>query len=159
MSSLVPRPSIVPPAPADAGPTIVNDGFFPDVDPNALRLQARVRETVLPERLREAVLAAMMTIANDLQPWRETKAAAVASLDEVPSTTLGGESRLIVLYRRALTCFVKAELIERNRDFDQTGAGQRDVQDLDGSAEELRRDARHAIRDFLGRPRNTVALI
>lgn len=160
MSSLIPRPAIVAPAVPDDEVTIDNDGFFPGVEPAKLRLQVRIRETVVPDRLREAVLAGMLTIANDLGAWRDAQVAlGRATLAAVPSPQLGGESRLVVLYRRALGCLVKAELIERHRDFDQTGAGQRDVQDLDGSAEELRRDARHAIRDFLGRGRTTVALI
>jgi hypothetical protein len=160
VSDLICKPSIVPPVAATDEATIVNDGWFPDVEPGELRQQLRIRETVLPARLREAVLAAMIAIGNDLSAWQAARAAeGHVKLEAVPSPQLGGESRLVALYRRALGCLVKAELVERNRDFDQTAAGQRDASELDQSIGELRRDARHAIRDLLGRTRTTVDLI
>lgn len=160
MSDLVCRPSIVPPAPTAAEPMIASDGFFPDVDPNRLRLQIKVRETVTPDRLREAVLGAIITVDNDTGIWRLAhEIAGYPRLADVPALSVGGESRLLVLYRRAIGCLVKAELVERNRDVDQTGAGQRDASELEPSIDELRRDARHAIRDLMGRPRTTIDLI
>lgn len=160
MSDLTFKPSIVPPPASTDEPIILNDGWFPDIDPGAIRQQWRIREVVLPARLREAVLAAIITVGNDLSAWQAARAAeGHATLAAVPAPQIGGESRILALYRRAVGCLVKAELQERYRDFDQTGAGQRDVTELDQSVGELRRDARHAIRDLLGRSRTAVDLI
>ena len=153
-------PSIIPAIDATPEAVITNDGWFPDVDPALLRLQMRIRDSVTHERLREAVLGAMISIANGLAAWRlPLQLGGIASLDLVPAPQLGGESRLVVLYRRAIGAQAKADLVERYRDTDLTGAGQRQVGDLDQSVEELRRDATHAVRDMLGRTRTDVELI
>ncbi|MCO1344221.1 head completion/stabilization protein [Burkholderia multivorans] len=53
----------------------------------------------------------------------------------------------------------KATLIERYRDYDTTGDGARRADELEPQSDELRRDARWAISDIVGRPRVTVELI
>lgn len=160
MADLVCKPSIVPPAGSAAEPAIGNDGWFPDLDAAALRGAMRIKDNVTPARFREAVLAAMITVGNDMAVWKAAQQLlGHASLEAVPAPRLGGESRLVVLYRRAVTCFARAELTERYRDFDQTGAGGRDLDELDGSVDQLRRDGRHAVRDLLGRSRTVVELI
>ncbi|BCA60249.1 head completion/stabilization protein [Sphingomonas sp. HMP6] len=154
------NPSIIPAIDATPEAVITNDGWFPDVDPALLRLQVRIRDSVTPERLREAILGAMISIGNVLAAWRlPLEMSGIASLADVPAAQLGGESRLVLLYRRAIAAQTKADLVERYRDMDLTGAGQRQVGDLDQSVEELRRDATHAVRDMLGRTRTDVELI
>jgi len=154
------NPSIIPAVPAGVEPVIANDGWFPDVDPVAFRRQMRIRDGVTPDRLREAILGAMITVGDNLAAWRAPlEAGGAATLAAVPAPGLGGESRLLVLYRRALGAFAKADLVERYRDMDLTGAGQRQVGDLDASIEELRRDGIFAIRDMIGRPRLLAELI
>ncbi|MDB5717266.1 MAG: head completion/stabilization protein [Sphingomonas bacterium] len=159
MSDFVFNPAPVPPA---AGPeaVIVNDGWFPDVDPAKVRTAINVRDGVSPARLREAILSAIISAGVDLAAWAALRTAeGRATLAAVPAPTLDGESRLVLLYHRAICAFVKAELAERYRDNDLTGDGQREVGALAGSIDDLRRDARHAIRDFLGRTRTAVELI
>lgn len=160
MSGFNCNPSVIPPAPTGAEPVITNDGWFPDIDPAAFRKQMRIRDTVIPERLREAILNAMIAIGNNLAGWRATREAEGAgTLEEVPAPRLGGESRFVILYRAAIGAEAKAGLVERYRDTDLTGAGQRQVSDLDESVGELRRDAIHAVRDILGRTRTSVELL
>jgi hypothetical protein len=72
---------------------------------------------------------------------------------------IDGTSTLVLLYRRAVFTAAKAEVVERYRDVDITGAGQRKVEDLEPSVGELRRDSLHAIRDILGVGRTAVELI
>ncbi|SFR79823.1 head completion/stabilization protein [Sphingomonas jatrophae] len=149
---------IVPPAPA-AEPKIAG-GWWPDIDPGSIREQLRVRDAVTSSRLREALLGAMVTVHRELRSWRAGhEAAGHASLAAVPADELGDESELVILYRRAIGAYAKAELVERQRDTDLTGAGQRQVADLDQTPGELRRDALHAIRDMLGVSRTDVELI
>ncbi len=152
--------SIVPPPAADDATVIANDGWFPDLALATFRSQMRLRASVTVARQRDAVLNAIIWAGDNLAPWQiEQVAAGAASLAAVPAPVLGGESRLIILYRQAVFAWAKAELVERYRDVDTTAAGQRDVDDLDSSTTELRRDAIHAIRALLGRNRTDVELI
>lgn len=153
-------PSIIPAPSTPREPLIGNDGWFPDVDPAALRKLVRLRDTVTPERLREAALAAISWAAINLADWQARHVAAGHDcLEAVPAPLLDGESRLLFLYRRVIATAAKAELVERYRDMDITAAGQRKVDDLDTSVGELRRDAIHAVRDLRGVTRTSIELI
>lgn len=146
-------------APAGEAP-IVNDGFFPDVDPTLFAREMRVRDAVTPERRRRALIDAIITVANQLAAWRDRqRLAGVASLADVPSPAIDGESRLVQLYRTAVFSEAKAKLVERYRDADITRAGKDQVEDLDPSIGELRRDSVYAVRDILGVGRVAVELI
>lgn len=155
--ALPPSPQAATTAPATP---ITNDGFFPDVDLQVIRAIARVTMVVDNERLRASVIAAMITVERDLSPWAaKQKAAGWASLADVPAQSIDGKSRLIHLYTRAVAMFAKAELIERLRDYDTTAAGGKAVDELDGTADALRRDGAYAVRDMLGVLRINVELI
>lgn len=139
---------------------IVNDGFFPDIDPAMFRDQHRIRDAVTPARAREALIAAILTVGSDLGAWRAAyRASGVFRLETVPAPVIDGISTLVLLYRRAVFTAAKAEVVERYRDIDLTSAGQRKAEDLEPSVSELRRDSLHAIRDILGVTRTCVELI
>lgn len=154
-------PPLLAPAPAAPAETVItNDGWFPDVDPAAARAGLRVKDGVTAERLRRALIGAIVTVGNQLADWQRTqRGAGHASLATVPAPVLDGRSRLVLLYERAIGAYAKAELVEAYRDVDLTGAGQRKVEDAEPSIGELRRDAVHAIRDILGVDRSTIELI
>lgn len=166
-AALAPEPdccgSIVPDPAADDATVIAGDGWLPDVDLAHFRRQARIRDTVTVERQREAVLGAMIGVGRDLDAWVRARQAAgacdLAGVVDVPNPSLGGERCLVILYRRAVYAYAKAELVERYRDVDTTAAGQRRVEELDLSVGELRRDGLYAIRDLIGAGRVTVELI
>ncbi len=144
------------PAPA----LIANDGFLPDIDPAMFREQHRIRDAVTPARAREALIAGILTVRRDLAAWAAGhREAGILRLESVPASTIDGISTLVLLYRRAVFTAAKAEVVERYRDIDLTGAGQRKAEDLDPSVAELRRDSLHAIRDMLAVTRTCVELI
>lgn len=144
----------------DAETTVINDGFFPDIDPAALRESARITGTITPARLRAAILGAIMTVEQDLRAFAASSiAAGHATLAALPAAQLDGESVQLIRYQRAVAFYAKAELIERHRDFDTTAAGGAQVDELTPSIGELRRDALHAVRDILDKPRTTIDLI
>lgn len=155
--------SIVPGPAAPETAIVKNDGWWPDIDLAALRKAIRIRDTVTTERLREAVLGAMITVGRDLDSWGEGKrvggAASLATVTGRANVDLDGEPRLVILYRRAIGATAKAELVERYRDIDSTKASERDADMLDHTPAELRRDALYAIRDILERGRIAVELI
>ena len=149
------------PTPAPGGePPFENDGWWPDVDLQALRTAVRLDSTVTTARLQHSLVTAILAVNQELAAWKlERQLGGFASLGEVPAPTVAGESALAQHYRRAIYCALRADLIERYRDFDTTGAGDKRAEALEGSIDSLRRDMRWAISDFLGRRRTTVELI
>jgi len=159
--SFVARPpaSEIEQPPAEETP-VVNDGFFPDIDPAAVREAARIPTSITPARLRAAIIGAIMTVEIDLRAFAAASiAAGHATLADVPAPQLGGASVQLFRYSRAVALYAKAELIERHRDFDTTAAGGGQADELTPTISELRRDAMHAIRDMLGVTRTVVDLI
>ena len=139
---------------------ITNDGFFPDIDPAQFAGEMRIRDGVTPERRRRALIDAIITVGNQLVAWRETRVlGGLATLAAVASPKIDGESRLVQLYRTAVFSEAKAKLVERYRDADITKAGKDQVEDLEPSIGELRRDSVYAVRDILGVGRIVVELI
>ncbi|MEJ2003001.1 MAG: head completion/stabilization protein, partial [Maritimibacter sp.] len=139
---------------------VANDGFFPDIDPAAVRDAARVPTSITSGRLRAAILGAIMTVEIDLRAFAaDAIASGYETLAAMPAPLLDGRSVQLIRYNRAIALLAKAELIERHRDFDTTSAGGNQADELTVSIGELRRDAMHAIRDILGHTRTTVDLI
>lgn len=154
------NPTVVSDDPAAAEAIVVNDGWYPNVDPMRLRAEARIRDGVLAPRLRKEILAAIITVGDNLDTWAETqRAAGYATLADVPAKTIDGQSRLLLLYFSAIADETKARVIEGYRDTDLTGRGDRKVEDLEPSVDELRRNAIQAVRSILGRTRTRIELI
>lgn len=146
--------------PAAPEPVVVNDGFFPNIEPADVRKAARIPQSVTGARVRAAILGAIMTVEIDLRAYAaEQIAAGYATLATVPATQLDSMSVQLLRYQRAIALYTKAELIERHRDFDTTAAGGAQADELTPSIGELRRDAQHAVRDILGESRTVVDLI
>lgn len=155
--SFVARP---PAAEITAEPPVLNDGFFPDIDLAAVRDAARIPTTITGSRVRAAILGAILTIGIDLAAFKAaSQAAGHATLADVPADQLDGQSIQSIRYLRAIALYAKAEMIERHRDFDTTGAGGSLADELSASIGDLRRDAQHAVRDIVGRTRTVVELI
>jgi hypothetical protein len=148
-------------APAESDQNlIVNDGFFPDIDVDTAMEAMRQDGTVTAERLRGALVEAALSVNKDLAVWRaEQQAADYATLEAVPVAQIDGKSAHLHRYLRAVYCEARAGLIERYRDYDATAAGDRKAEALMQAVEDLRRDARWATSDIVGRPRSTVELI
>ena len=72
---------------------------------------------------------------------------------------IDGDSVHFSSYRRAVYCEAKANLLERYRDFDATGEGQRRADAIESPIDDLRRDARWACRAITGEGRTSVELI
>lgn len=156
MSGFLGSPTVPTEEPAiDSG-----GGWWPEVSAVALRAAARLDGTVTQERLRAAGLFAIASVQSELAPWKAARMAeGHESMAVVPAGTVGGVSVLVSLYLRAVYALVQADLNERYRDFDTTGAGDKRADELCTRVDELRRDARWAISDILGVRRTTVELI
>ncbi|MBB1625173.1 head completion/stabilization protein [Achromobacter sp. UMC71] len=148
------------PAPVAANDTITNDGFWPDVKVSAARKTLRLDGTVTDERVRHALIAAIIEVARDVTAWRLLRQAeGFATLSAVPGPKVDGASVAEHSYLRAVYAYTKADLVERMADFDLTGAGQKKAEWLDATPDEQRRNAAWAIAALVGRSRCTVDLV
>jgi hypothetical protein len=152
--------SFIAPAPSNEPKTITNSEFWPDIDLALLRVAMRLDGTVTNERLEHAAVNAVLQVNIDLKLWRlEQQTLSYASLEQVPAEKINAQSINSQLYLRAIYCLAKANLIERYSDFDSTAKGLKAGEVLGESVDDLRRDARFAIRDILGESHVTVELI
>ncbi|MBX9295715.1 head completion/stabilization protein [Chromobacterium vaccinii] len=148
-------------APAlDDGQVIETPRFWPDVEPAHFRAAMRYDGTVTAARLRGALIEAIAAVNGELAGWRVAKIAGGAlALADLAAEQIDGESVLVQRWRRAVYATAAADLAERYRSFDTAGAGRQRAEDLDDTADQLRADARAAIRAILGVGRCTVELI
>ena len=135
--------------------------FWPDIDINHFRDSQRIGGTLIPDnRIKDAMLGAVMAAESDLGAWRTAQEEdGFGSLADVPSAQIGDDTRLILLWRRAIYAYATADLVETHGDVTATGAGQSAMPELDQRADDHRRNAIHAIRSILGKGRTSVELI
>jgi hypothetical protein len=146
--------------PAPPPHPVAQDGWWPDIDLVQLRARANLDGSVTDERLRAAVVNACFDVNSQCWTWRRTQQAAGAlALDEVAAPEIDGQSVLVHLYLRAVTCGAQVDLYERYRGVDTTASGDRKADALDTTVPDLRRDQRWAVSDLVGRGRTTVELI
>ncbi len=139
---------------------LTNTEFWPDIDLAKLRDAMRLDGTVTNERLEHAATNAVLQVNMDLIYWKVAfQRSGVEQLEQVPAEHINGQSIYVQLYLRAVYCLTKANLIERYHDFDSTAKGLKGGDELNDSVNDLRRDARFAIRDLLGLNHLTVDLI
>lgn len=137
---------------------VSNNGFFPDIALNDLRNTMRIDGTVTNERLKFAVIEAIATANQDLADFRQ-KQAQHQQLSDCSKEIINGENVLVQRYKRAVYCLAIANLNERYRSYDTTKNGEDNAERLEETINDLRRDARFAIRDMQGMSRISVRLI
>lgn len=143
-----------------AAHTIENDAFWPEIDCLDLRAAMRLDASVTAERLEAAAINAMIEANRELATWRTARETeGHTTLAAVPAATIKSVSQLLHLYRRAVYCRATAELVERYRSFDATNSGEQKASEDSTNIDELRRDARHALRSILGISHTTVELL
>lgn len=153
-----------PPAAPQEG-TVSNDGFFPDMNPQAVRDACRLDGTVTKERLLPALQDAMLSVNAELQAWADEQRSrwGYATLDEVPAPQVGGTSAKVLYYQRAVHYCLMADLAEMYRNISSTPAGSskadRVMEELVVQLGDHRRKQRWAISDLLGVARCTVELL
>lgn len=147
-------------APATTPTSISSGDWYPDIDLTDARAVMRVDATITDARLTESIQLAMAAVEDCLDAWQAQQVElGRASLADVPSKTIGDSTRLVLAYKRAVYATVQAELLERYRNFDSTGAAGKRAEPMDETVDDYRRNVRYAIRDILGRPRADVELI
>ncbi|MCH4995343.1 head completion/stabilization protein [Pectobacterium carotovorum] len=152
--------AVVIPVPEKQDAVIENTFFWPDVEPITLRTLMRLENTVTPERLRHAALTAISEVNAELFEFRrEQIAAGFTTLDAVPAERLDGQSEKHHHYLRAVSAITTATLYERYRGYDASAKGDRKADALDGTIDELWRDARWSISQLQDKPRCIIGHI
>lgn len=137
---------------------ITNEAFFPDLSIVQCRNQMRVDGTVTEYRLKEALIEAMASVNDELASFQQDNAE-YDRLERIPAPIINGESTLVQRYQRAVICLALANLYERYASYDSTNDGEKKMELLKDSINQLRRDARFAISDMLKRRRIDVELV
>jgi len=158
MSFIATEPVATPQQPPK-GAAVANDGFFPDIDLQRLRNTARLDGTVTEDRLRNAVVDAVISVNNELADWKARQQLTGVRVLAQLEPKVDGEAVQLHRYLTAIYRTVKADLNEQFRNFDATKSGHDEADLLGQIADAERRAAKWAIRDLLGLSRSTVELI
>lgn len=138
---------------------IINNGFWPDIDPNEFREEERVHN-VTPTRLRQSLRAAVADINRQLADYQYAhQQAGRMACDAIPPVPWQSPGDIQLLYTRAVYAQAQADLLERYRDASATGKGDERGEAKDLAADDYRADARWAIAELVGRQHTTVELI
>lgn len=164
MSGFVFRPpnaDATPPADPPSADVVQCDGWWPDINITELRDAVRLDTNIPPARLRDAVRQAMLDIAAELNDWRlEREAAGADNLTDVPARIMvDGQSDYVLRWARTIYSCVGADLGERLIGQGATAAGVDRAEALANEVDPHLRNVRHAVRDFLGRPRIVASLV
>jgi len=151
---------VTAPTESETEKPIVSGPFWPDIDPSEIRDAQRIDGTVPATRLRMLIIEAIATTNGALRAWREAQIAnGNRTLIDVAAEKIDDVSLLVHRYRRAVGCLTKALLLERYKDFDATGKGDKKAEALTDPIDDCRRDHINALADITGRPRSTIELI
>ncbi|WP_447555701.1 head completion/stabilization protein [Vreelandella sp. EE22] len=146
-------------APSSGLEPIINNGFWPDIDPNDFRDEERV-QSVTDVRVRKSLRAAMADINRQLADYQyEHQHAGRMAWDAIPPEPWQSPGDLELLYTRAVYAQAQADLLERYRDHSATGKGDERGEAKDLAADDYRADAREAVAELIGRNHTTVELI
>lgn len=159
MGGLIANGGTLATTPADDGPPIANDGFWPDLNLAELRAATRLTGNVTAARLRAAAIEAVLDVNGQLATFRAAMIGAGWTSAADIGETVAGASQLVHRYLRAVASTVQADLAEKYRDWDNTRPGDYRADGESCAADDFRRNARWAVADILGRPRIVVALI
>lgn len=152
--------AVVIPVPVKQDAVIENTFFWPAVEPGTLRTLMRLENTVTPERLRHAALTAISEVNAELFEYRrEQIPLGFTTLADVPAERLDGQSEKHHHYLRAVSAITTATLYERYRGYDASAKGDRKADALDGTIDELWRDARWSISQLQDKPRCIIGHI
>nr|WP_256593564.1 head completion/stabilization protein [Pasteurella bettyae] len=136
---------------------ISNDGFYPDISIAEFRNSSRIDGTVTTARAKDALIEAIATVNDELTTFKIN--ANSPALSAMASSKINGESVLAYRYKRAVHCLATANLYERYASYDTTADGEKKMDMLQESINQLRRDARFAITDLISKNRINVELL
>ncbi len=147
--------------PARAADEIYVDDFYPSLSPDIFRDHYRVDSSFSDDSVKRALFAALVDVTDDLDDWaEEQQAQGFTTLAEVPAKQLAGQSRLVILFYKAVYCLGKAALIDTYRDVDTARTlGEKRADDHELSSDYWQQKGRYSINKLLGKPTVEAKLI
>lgn len=138
---------------------ITSDSFFPSISSKEIRESLRFDSSVTNHRLVPAIESAIIEVNQQLNSLT-SKAASLAEISPKKITTDGIEKPVAeVLYLRAVSAAVGAELNEKYRAYDTNNNGGQKAEELTPTIDDYRRDLRFALRDLKNLRRLNVELV
>lgn len=144
---------------------VPNLAFYPAFESNGFRAIMGFGNTTVPDdRIVTALGDAIIQVNRQLHSWKlEQETEGHTALGDVPSDTYGAdpddETELQKLYRQAVHCYAKADLLEQYRNYSSTRQGNDKADELEETADEFRARAHRAVRLIQGKTANHVELI
>lgn len=152
-----------PPVPPPSDQDVVCDGWWPAINMADVRAFATLDTKVTPDRLRDAIVNAMLEIATApaMAAWKaEQVAFGYDGLFEVPGRIeVNGKSDYEHRWQRAVLSVIGGDLGERLVGQNMTSSGVERAEALRFDIDVHQRNVRFAVRDFLGRPRVRASVI
>ncbi|HVI51496.1 MAG TPA: head completion/stabilization protein [Candidatus Sulfotelmatobacter sp.] len=151
--------TLIPSTPTgdDDDTMIRNDGWYPDLDAAAFKLQTGQGDVFASERIGAVLQSAMIEVNASIMPWRLTQTA--DSLAGVPAPLYGDVSEKVILYTDAVFNRARSALLRNTRDYDSTKDGHNRADKLESVADDFLRQSSEALARLTGRPRMVVELI
>lgn len=145
---------------AQAGQVIAADGWFPGIDTGEVRKRIRLGEgSVTEDRLKEAVIGAILSGLKALSVWRTARALeGKGDLQSVTEDQVAGQNVAVILWQRVIVYYAAAELLDGHTDVAATddALDREDQKRL--TADSYRRKAYEAVADLraIGAPDGTA---
>lgn len=139
---------------------IENNGFFPNVSTAPFVEEYRIPSDIPAETIKSHIVSAMFAINFQLREFKtEQIELGNNTLTAVPADHIGGVNEKVHLYKRAVFCEAKSEILKET----QTVSRTKDAENLAKSAEETedkyREWAADAVRQLIGQSRVTVEVL
>ncbi|ELU12284.1 hypothetical protein CAPTEDRAFT_117503 [Capitella teleta] len=146
------------PAPPEG--TIQNQPFWPEMDLREFSVNFRVPNDLTVDTTREHLIQAMTDINLRLSEFKkENLAAGYDHLMEIPADEIAGESILMILYRRAVSCRAKASICRDYPTIDRREPAENQAKSAPETEAVYLRFADEAIRQMLNETDITVELL
>ncbi len=146
--------------PAEHQGNISNEPFWPDMDIavfcKSYRIPNELDTDTIIEHLQQAMAEANIKLAEFRMKQQQE---GYAELAEVPADTLNDESRLIVLYRRAVSCICKAIICRDYPTIDRREPAENQAKSGTDTEVSNLKNADQAIRTFLELTEISVELL
>lgn len=145
--------------------TILNDGFYPDIDVPEFQKTYREDGRLDEEVIRDQLITAILEVNDDLIKWKALKLACentlkpIESLADTSEQTIDGKNRAEIIYKKAIYHRAKAELLRHFTDYSTTQHGQDRADDKTDNANYHYAQSLRAIRQLKGKRGVRVKLV
>ena len=127
--------------------TLMNDGFFPDIEMADFAKVMQIGQDITPARQTQVLANAIIAINSRLASIRNDE----TTLAEIPAPRVNDVSAKITLYLEAVYCTAKAALLEDFNRYDIVKKDpQRHIDTTESASSDNRRRAVHAVSLLLG---------